>query len=86
MSIFGQDRELQAAEGQLANAEARANAAEQRFATAGDLIARLFAEEKRQRILAAVEQWPELPVSSVAIIAQASPGYVSKVLKRQDGR
>lgn len=78
--------ELQAAEGHLANAEARANAAEQRFAAAGDLVVQLFAHEKRQRILAAAERWPELPASSVAIIAGASPGYVSEVLKSSDGR
>jgi hypothetical protein len=52
--------ELQAAEGQFANAEARANAAEQRFTAAGDLVVQLFAEEKRQRILAAAERWPHL--------------------------
>jgi hypothetical protein len=39
--------------------------AEQRFAAAGDLFARLFAEEKRQRILAASERWPELVAASI---------------------
>lgn len=60
--------------------------AEQRFAAAGDLVAQLFAAEKRQRILAAAERWPKLPPTSVAIIASASPGYVSEVLKSRDGR
>ena len=69
-----------------AETEARANAAEQRFGAAGELFARLFAEEKRQRILAAAERWPELPPASVAIIASASPGYVSEVLRTRDGR
>ena len=69
--------ELEAPEDHLANAEARANVTEQRFAAAGDLVARLFAEEKRQRILAAAEHWPELPASSIAIITSGSPGYVS---------
>ena len=79
--------ELQAAEGHLANSEARANAAEQRFAAAGDLVARLFAEEKRQRIVAAAKRWPELPAASVAIIiAGASAGYLSEVLRSSDGR
>ncbi|NOR83389.1 MAG: hypothetical protein GQ526_07855 [Ardenticatenales bacterium] len=78
--------ELKAAKDHLANAEARANAAEQRFSAAGDLVARLFAEEKRQRILAAAEHWPELPASSIAIITSASPGYVSEVLKAGNGR
>ncbi|MBN1316696.1 MAG: hypothetical protein JXA42_14555 [Anaerolineales bacterium] len=78
--------ELATIEEHLTQAEAKANTAEQRFAAAGDLFARLFAEEKRQRILAAVEKWPQLPASSVAIIASASPGYVSEVLKGKDGR
>jgi hypothetical protein len=78
--------EPNAAEDHLANAEARANAAEQRFAAAGDLVVQLFAAEKRQRILAAAERWPELPAASVAIIAGASPGYVSEVLRSSDGR
>ena len=82
-------KELQAAldtaETQITDAEARALAAEQRFAAAGDLFARLLAEEKRQRILAASERWPQLPASSVAIIASSSPGYVSEVLKERDG-
>ena len=78
--------ELQATEGHLANIEARANSAEQRFAAAGDLVAQLFAEEKRQRILAVADRWPGLPASSVAVIASASPGYVSEVLKSRDGR
>ena len=77
---------LDAAKAQISDAEARAIAAEQRFAAAGDLFARLFAEEKRQRILAAAERWPELPAASIAIIAGASPGYVSEVLKLRDGR
>jgi len=72
--------ELQMAEGYLANAEYWASAAEQRFGVAGNLVARLFAEEVRQRILAAAEHWPELPASSIAIITSASPGYVSEVL------
>ncbi len=78
--------ELQAAEGHLTEAEAKANTAEQRFGAAGELFVQLFAEEKRQRILAAAERWPELPASSIAIITSASPGYVSEVLKGENGR
>jgi hypothetical protein len=77
---------LDLAEAHISDAEARAIAAEQRFDAAGDLFARLFAEEKRQRILAASERWPELPAASVAIIASESPGYVSEVLKDRGGR
>lgn len=68
------------AEQRAKEAEHFAHDAETRFAAAGELFARLFAEEKRQRILAARQMWPELPLSSVAIIAQTSPGYVSDVL------
>lgn len=74
-------------QGKTNEAERRANVAEQqahdaetRFAAAGDIFAHLFAEEKRQRIIAARQMWPSLPVSSVAIIAQTSPGYASDVL------
>jgi hypothetical protein len=77
--------DLEAAEGHIGDAEARANAAEQRFAAAGDLVVQLFAHEKRQRILAAAERWPELPASSVAIVAGASASYVTEVLRRRDG-
>ena len=34
----------------------------------------------------AAERWPQLPAASVAIIAGASAGYVSEVLKSSDGR
>jgi hypothetical protein len=78
--------DLEETEEHLADAEARANAAEQRFAAAGDLVVQLFAHEKRQRILAAAERWPELPASSVAIVAGASASYASEVLKSRDCR
>lgn len=41
---------------------------------------KLFADTKRERVLAARELWPTLQASGVAIIADASPGYVSDVL------
>jgi hypothetical protein len=77
---------LKTTEEDLADAVARANATEQRFGAAGELSVRLFAEEKRQRILAAAERWPELPASSVAIVAGASASYVTEVLRGRDGR
>jgi DNA segregation ATPase FtsK/SpoIIIE-like protein len=46
----------------------------------------LQAEEARERILAAAQRWPELPQSSVAIIAGASPSYASEVLRSGNGR
>jgi hypothetical protein len=61
-------------------AERKIYEAEQRFAAVGELVARLFAEEKKQRILAARTQWPQLPAASIAIIAESSPSYVSEVL------
>jgi len=61
-------------------AEQKIYKAEQRFAAIGELVARLFAEEKKQRILAARTQWPQLPAASIAIIAESSPSYVSEVL------
>ncbi|HOU22700.1 MAG TPA: hypothetical protein PLN42_00445 [Anaerolineae bacterium] len=73
-------RELREAERRIAAAEARAAEAEGRFAAAGDLFARLMAESKRERILAAAERWPSLQPAAVAIIAGASPSYVSEVL------
>jgi hypothetical protein len=77
--------ELRSTEAQAAEAETRATKAEQRFAAAGDVMARLFAEEKRPRILAAAERWPQLPAASIAIISGASPSYVSEVLKSRNG-
>jgi len=44
----------------------------------------LFAEEKRQGILAAAAHWPQLPAPSIAVIAGPSPGYVSEVLNGSD--
>jgi hypothetical protein len=78
--------ELKIAEDEVARAEAKAIEFEQRFAAAGDLMARLFAEEKRQRIEAAAEHWPQLPAASIAIISGASPSYVSEVLKSPNER
>lgn len=64
---------------QVREANARAQAAEARFVAVGDLV-RLFAEEKRDRILAARQAWPKLPGNAIAVIADASPSYVSEVL------
>ncbi|MBN1348391.1 hypothetical protein JXJ21_03215 [candidate division KSB1 bacterium] len=73
-------KRLRDSEAQRADLEERAKLAEQRFDAAGDLFASLFAEEKRQRILAAAQKWPRLPASAISIIADASPSYVSEVL------
>jgi len=65
---------------QLREAEDARTLAEERFGAIGDLAARLFATEKRQRILAARERWPELPAGTIALITESSPSYVSEVL------
>jgi len=51
-----------------------------RFDAASDLFARLFAAEKRERILFARQKWPELPNKAIAMITESSPAYVSEVL------
>ena len=74
-------RQLRQTELERTAAEERAGAAEQRFAAAGDLFVLLFAEEKRQRILAARQTWPQLPASAIALMTDTSASYVSEVLK-----
>lgn len=61
-------------------AEARAKTAEDRFGAMGDLVKYLFGEDKKQRIIFARRQWKNLPASAIAVIAEASPAYVSEVL------
>lgn len=65
----------------LRQAEQRASEAEVRFAAAGDMFAMLFSEQKRERVLFAKSRWPQLPQSAIAVITEASPAYVSEVLK-----
>lgn len=62
-------------------AEDKAHIAEERFGAMGDLMKHLFGEDKRQRIIVSRRQWPQLPGSAIAIIAGASPAYVSEILK-----
>lgn len=73
-------RQLRDSEQQRKVAEQLRAEAEQKFAAAGELMARLFAEEKRQRVLAAKELWPQLSGNAIAVIAGSSPAYVSEVL------
>jgi len=58
------------------SAEQRAELAEQRFQAIGDLAIMLTAEDKRQRILAARQQWPALPAASIAVVTDASRSCV----------
>lgn len=72
---------VQAEAERLVNAaEDRARLAEDRFGAMGDVVRYLFGEDKRQRILYARRTWAKLPSSSIAIIAESSPSYVSEVL------
>lgn len=68
----------------VADAERRVQLAEERFGAAGDLMRMLFSDDKRQRILA-IKQWrPQLSGNAIAVIAEASPAYVSEVLRESD--
>lgn len=71
------------AEQSRTDAEARAKLAEDRFGAAGDLMRALLADDKRERILAVRKQWPALPGSAIAVMVDASPSYVSEVVKTE---
>lgn len=60
--------------------EQRANETEDRLNTTLDLAKLLFADDKRQRIVAIHQQWPKLPGASIAIMADSAPSYVSEIL------
>jgi hypothetical protein len=75
------ERLLQLSEDRRVAAEERAKLAEDRFGAIGDLVKYLFSEDKRRRIIAARQQWPQLPNSAIAIVAGSSPSYVTEVLK-----
>lgn len=67
---------------QLEESERQRKMAEERFVAAGELFKRLFEGEKQQRIIAFKQQWPQLTVSAIAVLAETSPGYVSETLNR----
>ncbi len=64
-------------------AEIAAKQAEARFGAAGDLMLALTSDDKRVRILAVRQQWPQLTGAAVATMVDASPSYVSEVLKNE---
>jgi hypothetical protein len=70
---------------EVREAEQRARLAEQRFEAIGDLAIILTGGDKRQRIIATRQQWPALKPAGVAVIADASPSYVSEVLTEANG-
>ncbi len=72
--------QLRASEKERGEAQEEAKKAIERLGAVGDLFTKLFAPAKRERILAAREQWPELPASAIAIMCDSSPSYVCEVL------
>jgi len=73
---------------QLRDSEVKARAAEvareqieARYASGGGALMKIVSADKRERILAAQRLWPRLPGAALAIITDASPSYVSEVLK-----
>lgn len=73
-------RDIRLAEEQKRLAEGRATEAETRFNAAGDMFAILFSEQKKDRVLFARRQWPQLSQSAIAILTETSPAYVSEIV------
>lgn len=73
-------RRLTETERELATEKTERMKADNRYAALGDLVVKLFAEDKRQKIIAARMLWPRLPGSAIALIAESAPSYVSEVL------
>jgi len=66
---------------QLRESEAQAREVEDRYASGDGTFMKIVSADKRERILAAHRLWPRLPGAALATIADASPSYVSEVLK-----
>lgn len=54
--------------------------AQAQLSAMGDVFVRLISEDKKTRILAAVERWPKLTGAAIATITDTSGAYVSEVL------
>ena len=74
-------RQLRESEVHRKAAEEARMTAEARFGTTGGLLTNLVSDDKRERIIAAHKLWSQLPGSAIAVISDASPSYVSEVLK-----
>jgi len=74
-------RQLRESEAQAREAEEAQKQFETRYVSGGGALMKIVSEDKRERILAAHHLWPRLPGASLATIADASPSYVSEVLK-----
>ena len=74
-------RQLRESEAQRKAAEEARMNTEAKFGMRGAQLTNLLSDDKRERILAAHKLWSQLPGSAIAMIADASPSYVSEVLK-----
>jgi len=74
---------LQARENERARKEAEAarTKAEERFGTVADIAQMFLLDDKKQRIIAVYERWPNLQHAAIAQLTDASPAHVSGVLK-----
>jgi hypothetical protein len=84
-------RQVKDAEGREQQTEARLrqtehalSESEARFQAAGDLMRLLFSPEKRDRIIAAKRQWPQLTGAAIALMTDSKPSHVSEVLKEME--
>lgn len=68
---------------ELRDIRSQLTASQQRFDAMGDLFVRLTGADKRERILAASQQWPGLPGKYIAVVTDSTPSYVSEVLSEQ---
>lgn len=64
----------------LHEAENLRRQADARFAAMGDVYIKLASSDKRERILAAMEKWPSMSGSAIAMLTDSSPAYVSEVI------
>jgi hypothetical protein len=80
------DPELEKANAKVREVAARLRETEQKLAEAERVRSNEFTSlidpDKSVRIHAAKQLWPDLPVRSIAVIADASQGYVSDVLSK----
>ena len=83
-----EDERIRQLRRQLREAEKLQNEAEQRAIEAEKMVGEflpVFSDSKADRIRAAHMIWPDLPGSSIAVIAGSAPSYVSEVLGSLNG-
>jgi hypothetical protein len=74
-------RQLRESEAKRQNAEEVREQSDARYASGAGKLMKIVSADKRERILAAHRLWPRLSGSALATIADASPSYVSEVIK-----